>query len=212
MRNIFLSCFVCLAFNSMAQSVGVRLYQNSDFFEVKKEYYPTDKITRSSQVNFNRFSLSIILKTKKVTHELELFIPEITKPTNKAQFPKNYQHKTGGPFSSEFTSYSFRYEIKKHLAGKSDLHFNAGIAVNPYYLLIERNPEFPGYFYNYERYSGASFNIIPEIQYNFTNRFSLVLNTPINVFDFHHKIWHVKNPSIPVRQQKIEDTNEHSFF
>ena len=102
MKRILLTVyFLVIVLSSYAQQkIGIKIYQNTDLFNAEyysgSEYYGArnKSLTESDRVNFNRFSLALDINTKKnLTHEIEFFIPEIKKSSNKIQFPLNYEFK-----------------------------------------------------------------------------------------------------------------------
>ena len=60
-------------------------------------------------------------------------------------------------------------------------------------------------------WGGVSPNAIPGINLQASKRLSFVLDCPLKVFDFYYKMVNIKNPAIPVRQEK-DYSFESDFF
>jgi hypothetical protein len=66
-------------------------------------------------------------------------------------------------------------------------------------------------FYRSEKYYGGSFNVIPRMIFRLSNRFAGDLNIPFKIFDIWWQENLIKNPLIPIAQQRMKDWN-HSFL
>src|SRR5687768_1763445 len=120
MKYAFVITFLA-SINSFGQAkIGVKLYQNTDFFDAtyyNSQSYEFEKIIH---INFHRFSVAIDIKSKNnLNHEIEAFIPEISRSINYVQFPLEYEFRRSSSFESVISSYAFRYEINKTLTHSS---------------------------------------------------------------------------------------------
>jgi hypothetical protein len=200
--------------NSFGQSkIGVKLYQNTDFFDATYYNSQANEFEEISHINFNRFSVAIDINGKNnLNHEIEAFIPEITRSITHVQFPLEYEFRRSSSFESKISSYALRYEINKTLTHLSKpLAFNVGLALNPYFVNVEYEPNNSATFYRSEKYYGGSFNVIPRMIFRLSNRFTADLNVPFKIFDIWREEDQVNNPFIPITQQRKKDWN-HSFL
>ncbi len=173
------------------KEINLKLYQNTDFFPVQNP--------PSQQVKFNRFSLAASLQGKrKLVHELELFIPEISKPIDQASFPMTYEfYGETSNTKNTFTSFSFRYELSTILHQSKRLAFGLGGGINPYYTKTESVPLVPFVFYRYAKKYGFSLNFIPRVMYTISAKILLDLNIPIKVYDLREEEQKIGEPRHP---------------
>ena len=215
MKSIILAAlYVLVASCTFGQkSLGIKIYQNTDLFSIEYREWGNSKPTVSEEVNFNRISLAASLQTKsKFVHEVELFIPEISKPLDKIQYPMNYELRRDETFDGEVSSYSFRYEFSKTFTDDTKrLGFGLGAGINPYYVHIEYIPNVETTFYFSSRLYGFVVNVTPRISYRLSNRFSIDLNVPLKIYDLRWEKIRVDNPAIPITQQTVT-TLDNIFF
>ena len=85
---------------SFGQSAfGIKVYQNTDLFKTIYNESRNNLLTSSEQVNFSRISLAMDIHTKKgLLHEVEFFIPEISKSLEDIQYPMNYEFRKDASF------------------------------------------------------------------------------------------------------------------
>lgn len=195
------------------RSIGIKLYQNTDVFESQFQERNPDQITSVNNVNLTRFSLAVDVSAKKgYTHEIEVFIPELSKSFDNIQFPTTYRFGKGETFVGKAQIYSLRYELNKTLTSSSKRFcFMLGVGVNPYYLHFEYIPKVNTTFYRSMKWYGFVMNVIPAMKYRLTDRFSIDLNVPVKFYDLRRQKAHVKNPVIPLRQQTRIDYNSIFF-
>lgn len=201
---ILTAIFTSTAIYSLAQKkLGIRIYQNTDFFETQYNEVFTGNVTKFQNVNFGRISLALNLKTKKgYNHEIEFLIPEISKSLDKIQFPMNYNFRKGDTFVGRASAYSLRYEVSRSITNNSGpFAFLLGVAVNPYYVHIEYEPTNETTYYSSTKLYGFAINVIPRLEYKLNDRLCLDLDVPLNVFDLHAQKVYIANPSIPLRHQ-----------
>ncbi|HMG93724.1 MAG TPA: hypothetical protein VK589_26885 [Chryseolinea sp.] len=198
---------------SYSQTFGVKVYQNTDFFKTIYNESSNNLVTSSEQVNFNRISLAVDIHTKNgFLHEVEFFIPEISKSVDNIQYPMNYEFRKDATFDGEATSYSLRYELSKTLTNESNrFAFAIGAGINPYYVHIEYIPNVETTYYWSTKLYGFGLNLIPRINYKISRRFIIDLNVPLKIYDLRAEKNQVNNPAIPIRQQETEDLH-HIFF
>lgn len=199
---------------SFAQSTfGVKIYQNTDLFKTIYNEHPNNLVTSSEQVNFNRISLAMDIHTKNgFLHEVEFFIPEISKSVDALQYPMNYEFRKDVTFDGEASSYSLRYELSKTVTNESKrFAFSIGVGINPYYVHIEYIPNVETtYYWSTKRY-GFALNLTPRINYKISPRFNIDLNVPFKFYDLRAEKNQVSNPAIPIRQQTTNDV-DNIFF
>jgi hypothetical protein len=90
MRTILLTTlWVCEALYSFGQQGNsFKLYQNTDIFQVQCTNLNPRETTKQVKINFNKISVAFVLHSKKnYFHEIELMIPEFSKPLEKLKFP-----------------------------------------------------------------------------------------------------------------------------
>ncbi|AYB30910.1 hypothetical protein [Chryseolinea soli] len=195
------------------KNFGIKIYQNTDFFETQYYNSGLNRRTKVDNVNFSRFSLALDMETKKgYTHEIELMIPELSKSLDNIQFPMNYKFREAEWLDGEATSYSLRYELSKTLTNKvKRFGFNLGLGINPYYVHVEYIPNIENAYHLSNKLYGFAVNAIPRVTYKLSPRFRLDLNVPLKIYDLRGEKTRIKNPNIPLRQQ---ETTEHSniFF
>jgi hypothetical protein len=205
-----------LSFSFSQGKISFKLYQNTDLFEISYSKYDYNLGKSFSgflyNTNFNRISLAIQIRAKnKLMHELELMIPELSKPTNNPQFPFPYSFSYVNEQNYFVSTVSVRYEISKTLYSCGNFNLGMGIGINPYYIFGRFIPPVTNSFERTNKHIGFSFNITPRIAYKISNRFSIEVNSPFKVYDFIEATQHIDNPSIPIRQQTVTGV-EHTFF
>lgn len=205
--------FILIAIFSSGQTgYGLKIYQNTDIFETR--YHSRfNEVTKVENINFSRISLAIDLDTKRrYTHEIEILIPEFSKPLDNVKFPLNYEFRKDDTIEGKASTFSLRYELSKALTAQ-DKHFAflLGAGINPYYVYIEYEPNVSNTYYWSTKLYGFALNITPRVMYRFSQRFSADLNFPFKIYDLRGESNYVDNPSIPIRQRKTTDTS-HIFF
>jgi hypothetical protein len=204
MKSILFFLFFIAVISGFGQNtISLKVYQNTDIFTAKYYSYPQSQSINHNYINFNRFTIAIHIPVKhKLFHELEVFIPEISKSTYNVQFPLSYEFKKNDAVDNTITTYSFRYELNKILTDPlKRIIFNVGIGLNPYYVAIEYKSNSSMVFDSSLKYYGASFNLIPRINIKLSNRFRVDLNFPLKIYELRQVRLHVDNPSIPHRYQ-----------
>ena len=210
---LFTILSICSALSAFGQkSIGIKLYQNTDFFETKY-HHSWNTVTTVRNVNFTRFSLALSLHTRKnYVHELEVLVPEISKSLDDIQYPMSYDFRIHPSIQSSGSTYSLRYEINRTLTNQAErFQFNLGAALNPYYVFFEHIPHETNVYYSSTRQYGFAFNIVPRMTYKLGQRFSLDLNVPLKLYDLRVTETEIHNPAIPVRQQNNTEYNNLFF-
>jgi hypothetical protein len=213
MKKILILCLALSGVNLFAQQrTSFKIYQNTDFFQTVLNEWWKNQRNEVDVVNFNRVSIAVAYKFR-LSHELELFIPEFSKPAEDMSFPFNYEINKDPRWQSKANSYSFRYEISKVLTkGLKPLQFSVGAGVNPYFVAVENIPTTPIAAYPSSRkWYGSTLNFTPRVTYDLTERLYLDLSVPVKVFDYRFQKEHVENPNIPLRQQ-VNLTQQVIFF
>jgi hypothetical protein len=211
-KILLLSLALGCCFPAFAQKeTSIKIYQNTDRFQTVVNESWKNQITTIDVLNFNRLSVALSIK-KWLSHEVELFLPEISKPVEHIKIPMNYEIKKDPRFEGTGSSFSLRYEIGKFLTKEQkQVRFAMAAGVNPYYLKIDYEPNVTTAYPSYNRTYGASFNIIPRFTFDITERLFLDLNIPLKLFDLQMNKTHIRNPAIPIRQQ-INEYLETKFF
>lgn len=207
-KIILVTYFILIAIFSFGQKkYGIKIYQNTDIF--KTQYYESRgrTLTKLNVVNFSRPSLAIDIHTKNsFTHEIELLIPEVSKSVENIQYPLNYEFRKDITTKGKASSYSIRYELNKTLTNESNrFSFSAGVGINPYYVRIEYIPIVETTFYMSTKLYGFAFNLTPRLKYKLSKRISVDLNIPLKIYDLRGQRNWIRNPLIPIGQQKNND-------
>ncbi len=206
--------FVCEAIYTFGQQgLSFKLYQNTDIFQIQCISLNPREETKQVKVNFSRISLAFVFSSRKRSfHEVELQIPEFSKPIEKLDFPLEYTFWKGGSFDASGNSYSFRYEFGKLLGDKSKpINFLLSAGLNPYYMQLEYTPTTSSTYYQSRTYYGFALNATPRLYFKLNRHLSIDLNAPIRIYNFQKAKYRQDNPILPVRQQRFTKTN-HLFF
>ncbi len=195
------------------QGQSFKLYQNTDIFQIQCRRLNPREETKQVKVNFSRISLAFVFHSRKRSfHEVELQIPEFSKPIEKLDFPLEYIIFKGESFDQTANSFSFRYEFGKLLGDKSKpINFLLSTGINPYYVQLEYVPNIPNDFYRLTTYYGFALNATPRLYFKLNRRFNIDLNLPIRIYNFQKATYRIDNPILPVRQQRLMETN-HLFL
>jgi hypothetical protein len=207
-RIIITALFISNTISCFGQkNFGIKIYQNTDIFEIQNHGRGTNVTEKFVEVNFSRVSLAVGIETKKgFTHEIEFWIPELSKSLDNIQYPMNYEFQKGTTFEGQASSYSLRYELSKTLTNKTKrLGFNLGMGINPYYVLVEYIPNVETRYYSSTKLYGFVLNMVPRIKYKLSHRFSIDLNLPLKIYDLRAEKYRVKNPAITIHQQTTID-------
>jgi hypothetical protein len=206
--------FVCIAIYSFGQQgQSFKLYQNTDIFQLQCIRLHPREETKQGNANFSRISLAVVFTSRKRSfHEVELLIPEFSKPIEKLDFPLEYTFWKGELFDSAGNSYSFRYEFGKLLGDKSKpINFLLSAGINPYYVQLEYTPDRSNDYYRSTTYYGFALNATPRLYFKLNRHFSIDLNIPIRIYNFQKAKYQIDNPILPAQQQRFTDTN-HLFL
>jgi hypothetical protein len=208
-RTIITALFICTTICSFGQKgIGIKIYQNTDIFEIQFLESVTHNVEKFDKVNFSRVSLALDIDTKKgYTHEIEFLIPEVSKSYDNVQYPMNYEfEKKDAGFEGRASSYALRYELSKTLTSNTKKFcFDLGIGMNPYYVHIEYIPNVPNSYYSSTKLYGFVLNIVPRVKYKLSQRFTIDLNVPLKIYDLQAEKYRVANPAIPIHQQTTID-------
>ncbi len=212
--RLIITLFLCESIYSFGQQgLSLKLYQNTDIYQVQCTFFKTGEVTKQRITNFSRISLAFVLPSKKrYLHEVEFLIPEFSKPLEKLDFPLNYNFWKGSNLDGTGSTFSFRYELSKPLSDKSNpIEFLLGAGINPYYVHLAYEPRPQLSFYRSLKMYGVTLNIIPRISYKFSQLFSIDLNAPIRIYSFRIEANRIDDPILPSRQQRFTET-KHLFF
>lgn len=206
--------FVCAAFYAFGQQgQSFKVYQNTDVFQLYCISLHPREETKQVKVNFSRISLAFVFTSRKRSfHEVELQIPEFSKPIEKLDLPLKYTFFKGEPFESAGNSFSFRYEFGKLLGEKSKpINFILCAGINPYYMQLEYTPTTSSAYYQTRKYYGFALNATPRLYFKLNRHFSIDLNAPIRIYNFQKVRYRQDNPILPAQQQRFTKTN-HLFL
>lgn len=212
--RLFITVFMFEAIYSFGQQgPGFKLYQNTDIFQLQCINFKPRETIKQGKINFSRISLAYVLLTKKnYFHEVELQIPEFSKPIEKLDFPLKYTYWKGETYDDSGRSFSFRYEIGKLLGDKSKpINFLLSTGINPYYVQLEYTPTTSSGYYFSSTYYGFELNATPRLYLKISPHFTIDLNLPIRIYNFQISKFRQDNPILPVQQQRSIETN-HLFF
>lgn len=203
MRNVLALISLFLTNSLFAQHLELKVYQNSDFYQVNHYNSTSRSYVWSDHSSFTRISVAVALQTKKkFFHELELFIPRIHDGTSNLGMPMNYQLNDVGPnVIRKSDAYAFRYQMTRVWQLKKNMVFTLGAAINPYYLKTKYAPLVTNSYPRTLTVSGASLNFVPGIRYTLSSKFLAELNMPFKIYDYAYNEQRIENPSIPIRQQ-----------
>jgi hypothetical protein len=193
---------------------GLKVYQNTDIFSARYYDSQNDKTTKHNYVKFNRISVAFNLYSKRrLVHEIEVLLPEISKSTDRVNFPLDYEFKKmDSSWESIISTYSLRYELSKILTEPSKrLIFSLGFGANPYLTNTEYTPNIPNTYYSNTRVYGLSLNLIPRVTFKVSNNVNIDLNIPFKLYDFKKEETTIKNPNIPIHQQTSKNTHGDFF-
>jgi hypothetical protein len=212
MKRIILTAFAILSvICSFGQKkFGIKIYQNTDIFETQY-YVGNGEMMKFDIVNFDRFSFALNIDSKKrFTHEIEVLIPEVEKPLVKVRFPVNYEFGRSPAFEGRVSSYSLRYEFTKTLSKNTKgFSFDCGIAINPFFVLIEYLQPGGTHSFGSRRFHGFSLNAVPRMKYKLNDRLTIDLNMPLKIYDLYKGYASYILPSNPKRNS---DFYTSSFF
>jgi hypothetical protein len=200
--TIFLAFFLV---SSYAQKqFGIKIYQNTDFFKTEyRDRSATVKEFRNR--NFNRLTVALGFTNRRLTHEIEIFIPEISRSDQNIQYPFNHEFTSDFVMENRVSAYSFRYELYKTFAKKDNkFAFRPGVGINPYYLYVEYIPNVANYYPRTHAQYGITLNVTPRITYIASKRWVFDLNVPLRIYDLRESKSSVKNPAIPIKQQTMK--------
>ena len=208
---LLLACAAISSFGQQGQSF--KLYQNTDIFQLQCIRLHPREETKQVKTNFSRISLAVTFTSRKRSfHEVELLIPEFSKPIEKLDFPLEYTFWKGEIFDAAGNSYSFRYEFGKLMGDKSKpINFLLSAGINPYYMQLEYTPTTSNAYYQSRTYYGFALNATPRLYFKLNRHFSIDVNAPIRIYNFQKARFRQDNPILPAQQQRFTDTN-HLFF
>jgi hypothetical protein len=215
MRNLLLALIAVLATNAVSGQtrIQLKLYQNTDFFNVSYQNSDTQETRETDVTNFDRISLAVAFSgNRNLSHEIEFFVPERSRSIYDVKFPMDYEFRESYRFTSEISTYSFRYELDKSFNPSNRVFFSLGVGINPYYTKSEYEPTMPNTYYRGVKIFGVSLNVVPRINFKITPRFLMEFNIPFKIYDLRDKESEIHNPAIPIRDQVMKDDLKHIFF
>jgi hypothetical protein len=211
--RIFLAATLFLAMlQTTAQNlIRLKVYHNTDNLEKTEDLPFPEGLSRERVWNFKRVSFAMEISGKKdLIHQLEIFFPQVARPTSMPGYPLNYTY-SSGPFRHESTAISFRYEVSKKVAESGGLKFSVGLGINPYYHKLSNISTIDLYADRHSKNVGAAVTISGTLEMKLTDLLGLEIGLPLKVYDFRVESFRINNPSITIRQQTATK-NEHIFF
>jgi hypothetical protein len=216
----FIALLACLTISAGAfaqHEYRIKLYQHTSSLEtVYQRPSSGGSDVKSGDRHFTTGTFSVAFNIISLRggfhHELELFMPQIDRSAQDIQFPRNFGLSRSTLTTDVISAYSFRYEINQDITNVTKRFvLNLGLAVNPYHIDMEFKPRERNVFERNVQITGATINIIPRVSCQLTDRLSLELNVPVNVFDLYKIKQRVDNPGLSIRSQSNGGT-EHTFF
>jgi hypothetical protein len=212
---VLLSCLTISAGALAQHEYRIKLYQHTSSLETVYQYNNTTS-EKSGDRHFTTGTFSVAFNMVSLRggfhHEVEIFIPEINRSAQDIQFPGNFELRRSTLTNDVISAYAFRYEINQDITNVTKRFvLNVGLAVNPYHIDMEFKPRESNVFHRDVSITGAHFNIIPRVSWQLTERLSIELNVPVNVFDIYRIKQRVDNPGFSLRSQSNAGT-EHTFF
>jgi hypothetical protein len=210
MKTCLAFLLVILSLSAAAQQRwGIKVYHNTDLFD--KNYYneDTDEPRDTRDLHTDRFSIALQLQpTKTLSHEIEIFIPQINKLPEDVSFPINYEFRESEFLDTEADTYSVRYELIERISKKArPVTFHSGFGVNPYFVNIDYAPNLPNanIYNSYTRYFGFSFTIVPRVVVSLADRLKLDVDVPFRLYTLRIENYKTENPTVPSDRQKSQE-------
>jgi hypothetical protein len=216
----YVALLICLTISAGAlaqHEYRVKLYQHTSSLETvyqRPGLNGPEAKTGDRHFTTGTFSVAFNLISLRGNfhHELEIFMPQINRSAQDIQFPRSYDLSRSTMTNDVISAYSFRYEINQDITNVTKRFvLNLGAAINPYHIEMEFKPRENRVYDRTVRMTGATINIIPRISYQLTDRLSVELNVPVNVYDIYRVKQHVDNPVISKDAQTRSGT-ERTFF
>jgi hypothetical protein len=214
---VLLACLTISAGAFAQREYRIKLYQHTSSLETVYQYQSggaTSEKSRDRHFTTGTFSVAFNVVSLRggFHHELEIFVPEINRSAQNVQFPKNFGLSQSVLTRDVISAYAARYEINQDITNVTKRFvLNLGLAVNPYHIEMEFSPREGNVYDRNVRVTGTNINIIPRVSWQLTDRFSLELNVPVNIFNVYRSKRHVDNPILPKEGQTNVGT-EHKFF
>ncbi|MCD9016825.1 hypothetical protein [Parachryseolinea silvisoli] len=214
---VLLACLTISAGAFAQHEYRIKLYQHTSSLETVYQYQSDGATSeKSGDRHFTTGTFSVAFNLVSLRggfhHEVEIFMPEIDRSAQNIQFPKNFGLSQSARTRDVISTYAARYEINQDITNVTKRFvLNLGLAVNPYHIEMEFNPREGNVYNRNVRVTGANINIIPRVSWQLTDRLSLELNVPVNVFNVYRSKQHVDNPILPKEGQTNAGT-EHKFF
>jgi hypothetical protein len=199
--------FFAALFSSAQERKSLKIYQNTDIFRVSYRNSWTGELRKSSIISFSRISLGLDLSSGEgYKHEIEVFIPEVKKPFDRAGFPMNYEFMEHPYYNGYVSSYSMRYVVRKAMGDRAKkLKVNLGLGLNPYYINSKYLSTITEDAFVKDSKFGAVLDGVPEIEYKIGERLSLIASVPVKIFDLQRQLTHWYHPDLSIRERKDTD-------
>lgn len=157
--------------------------------------------------NVGRLAPAIVLKgEKRFEHELELNSIEKSK-----EMQTHYFASRPG-FSADFMvrnyALALRYQFSAYLTNKEDAKWlpQVGVSILPAVQHTINETDDPGVIDRSNTNFDVALSIVPQLRRQLSKRAFLDIAIPITPLSFEYRYQRIKNPSIPVRQQRNDDT------
>ena len=220
MKKLIVSLTICsITFLSHAQ-------QKESFKKVLKIYnlssYSQGSIleTDSVSTNINNMSsfqivhptIAFAWRTKNRNyHEIELVNAIVNRFMNKSTFVVNsttgIKSVSGGINNLTYIGLRYEFILEFMKDSKSDLTASLGFALQPTFIYSHSKTfttfDFPS------KHSSIKLDgfVIPRVNYKINERSFVNLNIPFSLFDFMYSQSKVRDPSVPIKSQKISSWN-----
>ncbi len=213
---LFLGVFAFSSFHISAQEtsrpMAVKLYSNFSFGTSESSTSSTYSYTTKSS-EFGHFSPAISLYSLKGNfQEVEISRIQLKnyKTEEKYTDSNGMTQKLSGGYESYSTYISLRYEYSWQLFKKrvdTKIQSYIGLSASPYLGLMSMEWKSASMYPTRNNVVGSTIAIVPRAVFNFSEKFFMDVNTPLNIVDFSREGSKVSNPALPIEQQKSVKTN-----
>jgi len=212
---LLLSAFVYSQNKNLDYKRAIKFYNLSTYQKTKSNSSDSVFTYNSYSSNFQILHPTIAFGWKaknQNSHELELTGLIVKRNNSNSTVSTNSDNLPPSTISGAdvfSSSISLRYEYIINFFKKSDciLAPSLGCAINPYFDQTKQKPHttqaFPSSYVTF----GAKGFIIPRLTYYYNSKCFFDFNIPIALFDAQNKFSTVRNPGIPVANQRISDGN-----
>jgi hypothetical protein len=164
--------------------------------------------------NFGRVSAAFVIKNKRSFHEIELARINYDKKEEKAiliELDDGTSQMTSGFIAYLFNlnlKYEFNYQI---INLKNKVMLFTAISAEPYIEFSKFEPKVSFIYKTKDHIYGCKTYIIPRLTYDFSKRWYLDLNFPIEFADLYFIRSKIENPTLPLELQATSNSDVKYF-